>query len=115
MSPVVIENDFITEEPSNKTITDINTPVSSTSSQVSISFKSITPIPNKPSPKVAQRRSAKQHSTVLTSTPIKVKLELIEKKREMKKNKEEIKLKKQLKQKPKPKSKLKRLVGLFLY
>jgi len=78
LSPVVIEMNSTSEEPSNSTnnIIKNSVPSTSTSSEYLATFKSITPIPKKPSPKVVRRRSAKQHSTVITSTPMKTILEL---------------------------------------
>ncbi|XP_029340979.1 uncharacterized protein LOC115033108 [Acyrthosiphon pisum] len=51
LSPVVIENNPTSEETSNSTNNNINNPVpsTSTSSEFRIAFKSITPIPKKPS------------------------------------------------------------------
>lgn len=90
ISPVVIEMNSTSEEPSNSTNNIINNsvPSTSTSSEYRVAFKSITPIPKKPSPKVVRRRSAKQHSTVITSTPMKTILELKENKRKTKIKKE---------------------------
>lgn len=107
LSPVVIEMNSTSEEPSNSTNNIINNsvPSTSTSSEYLVPFKSITPIPKEPSPKVVRRRSAKQHSTVITSTPMKTILEFKENKRKTKIKKEKpAALPPKKEQMPKPKS-----------
>jgi hypothetical protein len=89
LSPVVIQNmNSFTEISSNDSTPNRNNDgnnydVPSTSLQctATVSIKSITPIPQKLIPKVLRRKSAKQHFTELTSTSIKIKLELNEKKK----------------------------------
>lgn len=94
--PVIIEG-VIQTPTTSTTITHntedsvLNSPTTSTNF---VSIEEITPIPKKMSIKVVRRVAAKQHSTLLTATPLKDKLEERERKRKVRLKKQETKLQK---------------------
>lgn len=81
-TPVIIENESLTPTDSNNTHHSMDT-------SPSVSIQEISPIPKILPKRVIRQVAAKQHSSILTASPMKSKLEEREKKRMRTKKKEE--------------------------